>query len=284
MGVSQPAVIKWVSIHAHPRGGRPASHPQYGAISWFQSTPSTRRATRAGVQDAWRQSVSIHALHAEGDRWRRGWCLVGLGFNPPPSTRRATGRRPGWICRGTVSIHALHAEGDQPTQADQCQPSAFQSTPSTRRATICTSPACLLSPVSIHALHAEGDAAIPNCVGWSGCFNPRPPRGGRLLRAKDVGIIALPKTIPRIMSEKSQMFRSPATKFNICKPKQIIPVIANLPGKPGQLGVRATKSGGLPGRTRAWRRHARSFVSSWSPDSRNAGCPSAHPFRSADDV
>ena len=59
----------------------------------------------------------------------------------------------------------------------------FQSTPSARRATYHLSAAPAVYPISIHALREEGDIADGggDGIGVSD-FNPRPPRGGRLVR------------------------------------------------------------------------------------------------------
>ena len=57
----------------------------------------------------------------------------------------------------------------------------FQSTPSARRATTGqgTAEACRL--ISIHALREEGDPLRPSLPAFALYFNPRPPRGGRLM-------------------------------------------------------------------------------------------------------
>ena len=57
----------------------------------------------------------------------------------------------------------------------------FQSTPSARRA---TTSAVAVNPalqISIHALREEGDSAGAIVPAFFLYFNPRPPRGGRLL-------------------------------------------------------------------------------------------------------
>ena len=59
----------------------------------------------------------------------------------------------------------------------------FQSTPSARRATHAVVRPCFLIAISIHALREEGDCI--SCVTplRASNFNPRPPRGGRLVRS-----------------------------------------------------------------------------------------------------
>ena len=59
--------------------------------------------------------------------------------------------------------------------------SAFQSTPSARRATVQHPGGFQQLPISIHALREEGDIAAGNRSAAHLYFNPRPPRGGRLV-------------------------------------------------------------------------------------------------------
>ena len=83
-----------------------------------------------------RYTISIHALHTEGDGADAYDCVITLEFQSTPSTRRAT--RKGGIYRlwNHISIHALHTEGDAKHSAWHSISNTFQSTPSTRRATI----------------------------------------------------------------------------------------------------------------------------------------------------
>ncbi len=131
-------------------------------------------------------SVSIHALHAEGDRAGSVRLAAFHRFNPrpprggrlfthpdffvvkmfqsTPSTRRATAKEDRIVAMALVSIHALHAEGDQDLAGLCRQVLQFQSTPSTRRATIRVAIWRRSCRVSIHALHAEGDRPnAPQC-------------------------------------------------------------------------------------------------------------------------
>ena len=144
-----------------PRGGRPASVPQCGNNG----------------------SISIHALREEGD-YRQGHAgkylqnfnprpprggrrmktvssTTPLRFQSTPSARRATRHREALILHAVISIHALREEGDTFPVGSMIGIERFQSTPSARRAT------------RIFFIFS----AILNY------FNPRPPRGGRLLAA-----------------------------------------------------------------------------------------------------
>ena len=79
-------------------------------------------------------------------------------FQSTPSARRATRpdpRRELWIL---ISIHALREEGD-----------------------LLPSMAARARAISIHALREEGDYADPPWSYRQHDFNPRPPRGGRLI-------------------------------------------------------------------------------------------------------
>ena len=131
----------------------------------FQSAPSTRRATRLPGPGAPGLSVSIRALHAEGDQYRRRWAPVGSSFNPRPPRggRPRICRRPPrrTSCfnprpprggrhedqagpersRHLVSIRALHAEGDRLWTVRRSG-TMFQSAPSTRRATAVNATLC----------------------------------------------------------------------------------------------------------------------------------------------
>ena len=152
--------------------------------------------------------ISIHALREEGDCWqgrcryrrryfyprpprggRRRYRLatrLPAGFLSTPSARRATQGGMGYHhCRPIsihalreegdadklkelmtdlyISIHALREEGDMPIGNLTSQLFAFLSTPSARRAT------------ALALCHA----------GCSENFYPRPPRGGRLVPARE---------------------------------------------------------------------------------------------------
>ena len=106
--------------------------------------------------------VSIHAPRAGGDARRRSHRSVHVMFQSTPPARGATT----W-------------------SSSFCPAAAFQSTPPARGATVVTHHRrTVRSYVSIHAPRAGGDrhdAAQTICD--VECFNPRPPRGGRPVRA-----------------------------------------------------------------------------------------------------
>ena len=140
-------------------------------------------------------------------RGRRRPVLQALGvwgFNP----RRPRGRRPAlqaaMVRSLEVSIHAARAGGDAAPAVIYWHDRLFQSTPPARAATACSRQKAEQA-VSIHAARAGGDRGepAPNCyvllfqstpparaatAGSSSdsldsmCFNPRRPRGRRLVR------------------------------------------------------------------------------------------------------
>ena len=96
-----------------PRGGRLRRDFRHHRRLQFQSTPSARRATTTGADDAWSQ----------------------IEFQSTPSARRATQER---LCAEgglKISIHALREEGDKRARDIFEGDILFQSTPSARRAT-----------------------------------------------------------------------------------------------------------------------------------------------------
>ena len=149
----------------------------------FQSTPSARRATcghpRASALPSdfnprpprgGRPSgivplptiilISIHALREEGD----------LHAGDPH------------VMLYVISIHALREEGDFRSSHAPPAWETFQSTPSARRATDTVDDSGQYYAISIHALREEGDQVRCNPFTGKDNFNPRPPRGGRLIR------------------------------------------------------------------------------------------------------
>ena len=83
-----------------------------------------------------------------------------------------------------ISIHALREEGDDVRQASPLTVCLFLSTPSARRATYCFFNKFFFKVISIHALREEGDnRQLLQTSSVFHYFYPRPPRGGRLLRA-----------------------------------------------------------------------------------------------------
>ena len=127
--------------------------------------------------------VSIHALLAECDYFRRGIRLHPISFQSTHSLRSATRLPVIRVPLVRVSIHALLAE------CDWCRPRGcdlfwkFQSTHSLRSATLRVGRRRNGVCVSIHALLAECDAASLTMTPQHICFNPRTPCGVRLLIA-----------------------------------------------------------------------------------------------------
>ena len=130
-------------------------------------------------------AISIHALREEGDDHTRQTPVSRLTFLSTPSARRATKaiddytmqliisihalreegdrRRPHQRPAGGISIHALREEGDPIVFRLYLKLEVFLSTPSARRAT------------------RSAATRRRRCSN----FYPRPPRGGRLVCAKN---------------------------------------------------------------------------------------------------
>ena len=70
------------------------------------------RATIRYIFFSSRVTISIHALHGEGDmtRWENEY--TSRAFQSTPSTGRATRAVDPLAVDVTISIHALHGEGD----------------------------------------------------------------------------------------------------------------------------------------------------------------------------
>ena len=66
-------------------------------------------------------SISIHALHEEGDTGLGGQIVVDALFLSTPSMRRATYKTLGVDAGKIISIHALHEEGDCNVSAEELQ-------------------------------------------------------------------------------------------------------------------------------------------------------------------
>ena len=80
-----------------------------------------------------------------------------------------------------ISIHAPREGGDLRTKVRYRLYEGFQSTPPARGATNCIKISVHICKISIHAPREGGDFPISNLFQGTGYFNPRPPRGGRLL-------------------------------------------------------------------------------------------------------
>ena len=187
-----------------PRGGRHGNRGVRPALYLFQSTPSARRATGHVRERSHHQGISIHALREEGDVIAGMVMPCGTLFQSTPSARRATNHRghdgprkqisihalreEGDVDKlkaprkGVISIHALREEGDSSPAWTEVTTMRFQSTPSARRATNDSAehvPDDAKFQSTPSARRATPSRARPR---WpTPYFNPRPPRGGRLL-------------------------------------------------------------------------------------------------------
>ncbi len=181
-----PGHLRLFARHFYPRppgGGRPEVFGPVLGNALFLSTPSGWRATPAVGVRRDRLEISIHALRVEGDTMLGSACRLKMHFYPrPPGGGRQIPietpltpdenfypRPPGGgrriiICvhpmSATISIHALRVEGDMITI-------------STRDYT----------KISIHALRVEGDGTAGFYDTLPDDFYPRPPGGGRHIRA-----------------------------------------------------------------------------------------------------
>ena len=153
--------------------------------------------------------ISIHALREEGDRQMQSSMLAASYFYPrPPRGGRRTQRRSVPVQLG-ISIHALREEGDLFISPRPVCSSEFLSTPSARRATRDAAAVPAVNMISIHALREEGDEerVIQGLSEWiflstpsarratarhgvpthsARYFYPRPPRGGRRGRPREI--------------------------------------------------------------------------------------------------
>ena len=118
-----------------PHGGRHTGHFFNTVGIVFQSTPSTRRETWAGVTEDDFNDISIHSLHTEGDllRYVHGGCAISISIHSLHTEGDEDGAKHCTNCG--ISIHSLHTEGD------------FSMS---KRKSILF--------ISIHSLHTEGDS------------------------------------------------------------------------------------------------------------------------------
>ena len=103
-------------------------------------------------------------------------------FNPRPPRGGRPGRQNHTTRKDDISIHALREEGDQHRLRCRRRTAAFQSTPSVGKATGQAQDPGTRQAISIRNLHMEGDYRQADCLRRGiHDFNPRPPRGERLL-------------------------------------------------------------------------------------------------------
>ena len=147
-----------ISIHAPREGGDAGSCPDVFDCQVFQSTPPARGATI-------RLCAGVLGVQFQSTPPARGatLCFRHLQrrhrhFNPRPPARGAT------VERRAVS--------------GKCE---FQSTPPARGATLLANFAGSIIAISIHAPREGGDWVDWRKIPTIPDFNPRPPRGGRLI-------------------------------------------------------------------------------------------------------
>lgn len=198
----------------------------------------------------------------------RGSPARGLPYNLATSSPRATFRGgPSAFCRGSL----------------------FQQIPDTAR------PYCVTVPQGVR--RDEVGNPLPHPVN----HHEIPGCGVGAVRAPDVsihapawGATAHPQTLSAA-GLGSRFARTPQVRgaSNSCLDHHLrnkailspVDAIANLPGIPCPLGVRAGRFRAPedpPGRRRAWPRHVPRAASSWPPGSRTAGCRSPDRSRPAD--
>ena len=166
-----------------PRGGRPHLPKPRPTPRKFLSTPSARRATPS----LWSRSTTRKNFYPRPPRGgrpgiqRRVVCLANFYPRPPRGGRPATTSPHG----SRSYFYPRPPRGGRPFLiASRMRSSVFLSTPSARRA---TAPLILIGGnimISIHALREEGDHWPTSRSRPSMNFYPRPPRGGRRLRAR----------------------------------------------------------------------------------------------------
>ena len=169
-----------------PRGGRLSRTRARSAFLIFQSTPPARGATQDRQAGRYCAQISIHAPREGGDRLTptgkplpgdfnprppRGGRPLVLDdtiikvddFNPRPPRGGRLLAKAAFARQYVISIHAPR-EGGDPEYRHRIRP-------------------CV---ISIHAPREGGDPVLHPCERRrSGHFNPRPPRGGRLLVIAD---------------------------------------------------------------------------------------------------
>ena len=169
-----------------PRGGRLFCAARAASSRVFLSTPSARRATRAGEPFLLLPEISIHALREEGDTANRARGKSTTPFLSTPSARRATQLNNNLNPPTQISIHALREEGDAFRAVRGQRRGHFYPRPPRGGRLRARSLAARDRAISIHALREEGDPPAAAPVSSMSDFYPRPPRGGRLavLRAE----------------------------------------------------------------------------------------------------
>ena len=164
-----------------PRGGR---HKQ-GGFTWriFHFNPRPPRGGRLKQIDYGvpYTLISIHAPREGGDRLFGDMPPKTIHFNPRPPRG---GRQSSTIGKRKISDYFNPRPprgGRRVICHSRQQDRGFQSTPPARGATAESLQASAWPQISIHAPREGGDSAFFCGSISSNYFNPRPPRGGRLL-------------------------------------------------------------------------------------------------------
>ena len=214
-----------------PRGGRLFCAARAASSRVFLSTPSARRATRAGEPFLLLPEISIHALREEGDVSVDSGPSFASEFLSTPSARRATqlvviadllhlflstpsARRATLSPCAALLLRLEFLSTPSARRATQhllsctLQHVVFLSTPSARRAT--PPSASLLGHfcISIHALREEGDRRDIVGADDHNDFYPRPPRGGRRCRQRRSAFLVKFLSTPSARRATSRRSRS----------------------------------------------------------------------------
>ena len=163
-----------------PRGGRLFCAARAASSRVFLSTPSARRATRAGEPFLLLPEISIHALREEGDVLKEAGRVVQKLFLSTPSARRATAAL-AFLASLCKDFYPRPPRGGRPwKQALMLWQRVFLSTPSARRATCCPTGGNR-SCSDFYPRPPRGGRHFSSCSRRSliDNFYPRPPRGGR---------------------------------------------------------------------------------------------------------
>ena len=153
----EPALPAWLSIHALlTEGDAGKVRIRLGQVD-FQSTPSSRRATRNRLSCT-REGITFNPRPPHGGRLNEEFLddAATLAFNPRPP-------HGGRLCQASQHWHFGAFNPRPPHGGRRTMPRApldltgFQSTPSSRRATRLRVPSRSRTEISIHALLTEGD-------------------------------------------------------------------------------------------------------------------------------
>ena len=181
-GIVQLLHLRPISIHA-PREGGDAVH-RVGCIPilTFQSTPPARGATSSPSAYQKCKEISIHAPREGGDAAYTGSADADTAhFNPRPP--RGGRRRGGASSGGSYGFQSTPpARGaTEPAQTGGGAPTISIHAPREGGDLTPLEVVNLYFDISIHAPREGGDQYDSEECGSRHYFNPRPPRGGRLI-------------------------------------------------------------------------------------------------------